>query len=155
MAKVMSKVTELTYENMKEMIEGYYSLVPLIKGPEDEDRVRELFSPDFEARKRAFNGETQVVGRDQWIRGLCAPDRWKINTWWAKPPYGLIIDVKQGKAVMVYKDTVQEDPIKVDPPGMTIKEITFCTIWQLCIHDGKVKGKSEYIMHPSLDPLFW
>lgn len=151
----MAEATELTYENMKEMVETYYRIVSEGKGPEDESRLRELFTPDFEARKRAFNGETGVIGREQWIKGSSGPNRWKIDISWDKPPYGMIIDVKQGKVLMLYKDTFKNPPMTIDPPGIKVSEISFCTIWELCIHENKVKAKSEYIMHPSMDPLFW
>jgi hypothetical protein len=154
----MADATKLTRENMKQLLESYYRLMPLIEGPQDEGKVLELLAPDFEARPRALEGEASVYNREQWAKRVCGhADRYRAYPSFDTPLGDMMIDEKEGRAVVIYKDEFKH-PVTgelVAPPDSKVMRITFMTVWQLCIHDSKVKAKWEFIMRPSVDPLSW
>jgi hypothetical protein len=134
---------ELTYENINAMLNEYFDALPTIEGPQDEARMMEYFSPDFEILWPYFNFASVVQNREEWVKHLCShADVYRATVTHEPHPLGIAIDVSKKQATVIhYEEFLHPETKEHVLPRM------FCAVvFEFCIHDGKVKAQSEKIL---------
>jgi hypothetical protein len=131
---------ELTYDNMKKMLQDYFDELPSIEGPQDEARILKYFSPDFKIR---WGSPSIEQNREEWVAHLCGhANDYRAVVHYKPEPLGIMIDEKRKMATMIITEEFLR-PVTNEP--IMNKEF-ICVLWELCIHDNKVKAKKEMIL---------
>ena len=138
----MANKTELTRENMKELIRKYYDSLRFIEGPQDEDKIREFMSPDYHITHLTVPGVIRIEDREGSVKFVCSQtDKFRVKISYL-PPVGLMVDEKRKMALGL----IQEEFIHPVTGEEVMPKVYRVIFWELCIHDNKVKVKSETII---------
>ncbi len=129
-------------------------------GPLDEDKYREFFAPDCKIIRKYSPNFVGVSDREDWVKRVCqyAGKLFRVEMSSDTPPFGIIVDEKRKMAVHLFEE-VFKDPVtgEVLTPqkkwSMENSREERIVIWEFCIHDNKIKAKSELIIRPMVDLL--
>jgi len=139
---------ELTYENMKEMVQNYFDALPFIEGPQDEARMLEFFAPGC----KVISGDPiRAQSREDHVKHICGhADVYRAVVSYQPAPLGIMIDERRKMVSMLiveeFKHPVTGEFFLPEGYGYPKPKLFMNVIWELCLHDNKVKAKSETII---------
>lgn len=155
----MVEATELTYENMKQFCIDYCNFFRQ-PGQLDEAKYREFFAPDCKIIRRFSRNFVGASGREEWVKRICrhVGKLFRVEMSWDTSPLGIIVDERRNMAVHLFEE-VYKNPVtgEILTPqrewGVENPHEYRIVVWEFCIHDNKVKAKSELIIRPLVEPL--
>jgi len=127
---------------MKELIEKYYDTLLTIEGPKDKERFQELMSPDYQITHRTKPGQIRIENREDSLNFICShADKFRVKISYL-PPIGLMVDEKRRIAVGLIQEEFIHPVTKQEVRPKVIRFI----VWELGVHDNKVKVENETII---------